>query len=203
MRADLAAAHRFAERRFGLLSIADLRQFDISPHRVVRLVKSGLLVPVHRGVYRLPGSQPPELRALAACLACGRDAVVSHVTGLELWGIRERDSHRLPDVTLPYARRSAKPGISVHRSIHLGPLDVTRLGVIRSPGSDALFRTQRRSSARSGSNAHWTKRFVCASPTRTTSCESSRAERALSRSSHSTGSPTASRRASSNAVGSR
>ena len=49
-------------------------------------VSTGRLLPVHRGVYRAPSSHRClEQDALAACLACGEDAVASHAAAAALF----------------------------------------------------------------------------------------------------------------------
>jgi very-short-patch-repair endonuclease len=74
-------------------------------------VASGRLVLVHRGVYavgHLPRSR--ETAWMAAVLACGRHAVLSHRSAAALWGIRPTAAARA-EVTVPRTsgyRSSAK-----------------------------------------------------------------------------------------------
>src|SRR5215210_883674 len=73
---------------------------DWIQHRLAR----GRLHPVHRGVYAVGR---PELsrfgRWMAAVLACGPDAVLSHASAAALWGVRS-DHGRL-EVIAPNDRR--------------------------------------------------------------------------------------------------
>jgi very-short-patch-repair endonuclease len=73
------------------------------------------LHPVWRGVYALGR---PELTRIglwmAAVLACGPDAVLSHKTAAALWGIRP-DRRTEIEVTVPALSRRRRPGITVHR----------------------------------------------------------------------------------------
>jgi Protein of unknown function (DUF559) len=61
---------------------------------------------------------------MAAVLACGPRAVLSHRSATALHGIR-RDSRTKADVTLPSPSARARPGIEVHRSSTLKPADIT------------------------------------------------------------------------------
>ena len=70
----------------------------------------------------------PDLRLegqfLAAVLACGPEAVLSHRSALRHWGLRDGGTYRI-DVTAPRSVRS-KPGIRLHRPLlHLDALDKT------------------------------------------------------------------------------
>ncbi len=55
---------------------------------------------------------------MAAVLSCGADAVLSHLSGAALWGIREQPGARSGapvDVTVPSQARRRRPGIRLHR----------------------------------------------------------------------------------------
>jgi hypothetical protein len=68
-------------------------------------------------------------RWLAAVLACGSAALLSHRSASELWGIvRSRGSH--VDVTAPHRTRSGQEGIVLHLPRHLDYEDIaTRDGI--------------------------------------------------------------------------
>ncbi|MGH9264346.1 MAG: type IV toxin-antitoxin system AbiEi family antitoxin domain-containing protein, partial [Acidimicrobiales bacterium] len=52
-------------------------------------LESGLLVPMHQGVYRLAGAATTSEQAvLAACMAAGNGAVGSHRSAAALWALR-------------------------------------------------------------------------------------------------------------------
>jgi very-short-patch-repair endonuclease len=73
------------------------------------------LHPIHRGVYAIGyPAQWVESRWMAAVLAAGAEAVLSHRTAGELWGLVPRSS-RQPEVTRPTYFR-AHPRIRGHRS---------------------------------------------------------------------------------------
>lgn len=66
---------------------------------------------------------------MAATLACGERAVLSHRTAADLWGLRPCDTP-LIEVTVPRSGRRACPGITIHRAGALDAQDVTRLDAL-------------------------------------------------------------------------
>jgi very-short-patch-repair endonuclease len=84
---------------------------------IARRVKNGRLHRLHRGVYSVGHTiVPPRGRWLAAVLACGPEAVLSHRSAAALWGLRPTAAARV-DVTVPHTSgfRSTAT-IAVHRS---------------------------------------------------------------------------------------
>ena len=74
-----------------------------------RRARSGRLRRVHRGVYAVGGAVlPREGRWLAAVMACGPGAVLSHVSAAVLWNLLQYDAPH-PEVTAP-ASRHGRPG---------------------------------------------------------------------------------------------
>ena len=59
---------------------------------------------------------------MAAVLAYGAGAVLSHRSAAALWGIRP-SSRRTEDVTSPHGSRATRPGITVHRTRRLAASD--------------------------------------------------------------------------------
>ena len=85
---------------------------------VKRRLRRGGLFRIHRGVYSL--SPPHTLRVeghwMAAVLACGPGAALSHGAAAALWDLR-RPSGTVVDVTVPStAGRARHRGIRLHRS---------------------------------------------------------------------------------------
>jgi hypothetical protein len=74
---------------------------------------------------------------LAAVLACGPDAVLSHRSAAAHWGIRP-DSRGRIDVTAPGRRGRRPSGIDAHRASSLLPIDRT---VVRGVPCTTLART--------------------------------------------------------------
>jgi very-short-patch-repair endonuclease len=100
-----------AERQHGVVSRAQLSELGLGAGAIDHRVRLGRLHPVHRGVYRIGLLTRPG-RWMAAVLACGPGAVLSHLAAAALWGIRQ--SGRI-EVTTPASHRGPK-GVIVHRS---------------------------------------------------------------------------------------
>jgi hypothetical protein len=75
-------------------------------------IARGELIAVHTGVYAVGYLRvEPVARAMAAVLACGESAVLSHDSAAALWGLRRWPD--IPEVTTPdHVRR---PNITTHR----------------------------------------------------------------------------------------
>lgn len=113
-----------AERQWGVVALAQLRDLGVSRGAVEHWQRSGRLRPLHRGVYAVGhAALRAEGRWLAATLACGGRAVLSHASAAALWGIRATQATQI-DVTAPRSR-SARAGIRVHRTRGLAEDDVT------------------------------------------------------------------------------
>ncbi len=119
-----------AARQHGVVSRAQLREAGIPVHAVDHRVKIGDLRPVQRGVYQVGALATPRASEMAAVLACGAGAAVSHGSAARLWGLLRARRTRSPvDVTVPRHRRR-RPGVRVHCAGDLMPADVTRLDAI-------------------------------------------------------------------------
>lgn len=117
-----------ARRRRGLLTIADLNRFAVVGRTRAELLSSGMLVPVHRGVYRLGDYDSSfQQRCLAACLAAP-DAALSGPTAARLWNIRKI---RTDDVHLLAGRRIKLRGVTAHRTDLLTNADIAHRGELR------------------------------------------------------------------------
>jgi hypothetical protein len=66
---------------------------------------------------------------MAAVMACGPNAVLSHRTAAALLGLRATDRSKF-DVTLPGRARRRQPGIDAHSSTTLVETDITRVNNI-------------------------------------------------------------------------
>jgi hypothetical protein len=114
-----------------VVSLSQLQLLGLTRNAVSKRARSGRLTRIHRGVYAV-GHGRLTLRGhwMAAVLAYGPQAVLSHRSAAALHGIRP-DNRPKSDVTV--RRRSARPrpGIVVHRSPSLEPADVTMIDAIR------------------------------------------------------------------------
>jgi very-short-patch-repair endonuclease len=108
----------------GIVSLAQLRALGVSRRAVDHWLQVGRLHRVHRGVYAVGHTAVRrEGRYLAAVLACGPGAVLSHRSAAAHRDLLHSDA-ALIDVTARTSRRGA-PGIRLHRSRCLAARDVT------------------------------------------------------------------------------
>jgi very-short-patch-repair endonuclease len=112
-------------RQHGVVTRRQLLALGLSPKAIEHRLRTGQLRRLWRGVYVVGR---PELtqhgRWMAAVLACGPGALLSHSSAAALWGIRPL--HRGPiEISVPRATDPRQPGIRVHRRSSLRPDDAT------------------------------------------------------------------------------
>jgi len=106
----------------GITTHAQLLNAGFSPDKIHRWVKAGHLIALHRGVYAVGHLPPsPHAKAMAALLACGPTAVLSHRSAAQLWGLIRYDGPI--EVTAANTRR--RSGVVVHRH-RLTEAEITR-----------------------------------------------------------------------------
>jgi predicted transcriptional regulator of viral defense system len=138
-RPDHARLFAIATEQAGYFTTAQARDLGFSSPLLTHHARSGRFVRVARGLYRLrdyPSSPREEL--LAAWLRLAPEAVVSHESALEVFGL----SDIIPELihlTVPRSRRklSRQPGVTLHTTTR--PLDgssvVVRNGMrLTAPG---------------------------------------------------------------------
>lgn len=128
---SFAAAVGVAAGQHAVAALTQLTQVGISPSRVRKWAARRRLHRVHQTVYSLV---PPELltregRWMAAVLACGPGAALSHCTAAALHELRRTDRGRI-DVVIPRRSGRGHPGIDIHRSTSLRPEDRTTVNGI-------------------------------------------------------------------------
>src|SRR5688500_6370863 len=105
---------RLASRAHGVVTRAQLLHAGVTYRQIEERLKSGALLPVHRGVYRVGHLAPSmEARYLAAVLACGDGALLSGRAAAYLLGLL-RGSAPVPEVTTPTKRHVA--GVTTRRA---------------------------------------------------------------------------------------
>jgi hypothetical protein len=105
---------RLARRQHGVVSRRQLIALGIERRVVDRRIERGSLLAIHRGVYAVgQAGLTMEGRWLAAVLACGANAVLSHRSAAQLWGMLPR-SRSVPEATRPTAARR-RSQLTVHR----------------------------------------------------------------------------------------
>jgi very-short-patch-repair endonuclease len=114
---------RIAASQDGLISLDQLRGLGVGKDAASKRVAAGRLYRVHEGVFavRLP-LLSANGKYLAAVLACGEGAVLSHRSAAALWGLRDEPVVRV-DVTAPNRRGRLPVGIRAHRDGSLLPAD--------------------------------------------------------------------------------
>jgi very-short-patch-repair endonuclease len=103
---------RLAGRQHGVVALWQLSALGIEASAVRKRVADGRLKRVHRGVYAV-GQLDRRGHWMAAVLACGEGAVLSHRSAAMLWDLRGTN-RKAVDVTAPGARRRSRPRITVH-----------------------------------------------------------------------------------------
>lgn len=110
-----------AERQHGVIAAPQLYSLGLSETQVRTRAGNGLLHRVHRGVYAMGHARlTSEGRWMAAVLACGEGAVLSHQSAGELWKIRQSRGQASEavsiEVAIPRARGArSRTGLMVHR----------------------------------------------------------------------------------------
>lgn len=114
-----------ASLQHGLITTAQLKKLGISDGAIWRRARRGALHQVYRGVWSV-GHCALSLHArwMAAVLAVGEDAALSHLAAASLWNIWRRS---VDDVHVVAATRHRPiPGIHVHQSRALSAREVRR-----------------------------------------------------------------------------
>ena len=115
---------RLAGRQHGVVARTQLGVLGLDRSAIRRRVRAGTLHPVHDGRVYAIGCDPLSVsgRYLAAVMACGTGAVLSHRSAADLWGLRP-NSWWL-DVTATRGKNRIQ-GIEVHSTRMLTPQDFT------------------------------------------------------------------------------
>lgn len=114
------------QRQQGVAGLAQLVALGIGGTALRKRAQAGRLHRLYRAVYALtpPSLLPLNGRYLAAVLACGPGAALSHRSAADLLGLRKTD--RAPiDVIVPGRTARRHDGIDIHRSTTLTAADTT------------------------------------------------------------------------------
>jgi len=122
-----ASISGLAEGQHGVVALSQLQAMGVSASAVRNRAADGRLYRIHRCVYAV---RHPRLslrgRWMAATLAYGPTAVLSHSSAAVLWGIHGSD-RGMTHVTLPSRDGRSRTGLEVHRSATLTEADVARV----------------------------------------------------------------------------
>lgn len=117
-----------AARQHGVVTFSQLQGAGASRSSVSRRVTAGRLHRVHRGVYAVGHrGLSQQGKWMAAVLAGGEGAVLSHRSAAELWELLPRSRGPI-QVTVPASSggRRKRPGLRIHRSLLPGSAATVR-----------------------------------------------------------------------------
>lgn len=118
-------AWRLAKSQHDVIARSQLLDLGFSPKAIKHRVSSGRLHPIHRGIYAVGRpSLTPHGRWMAAVLACGDGAVLSHSSAAALWRIGF-ESRSVVELSLPSPSRRRRLGLRIHRRPSLQQRDTT------------------------------------------------------------------------------
>lgn len=122
-----AEVGRLAVEQHGVVTLEQLEALGLTGDAIVKRVARGRIHRIHQTVYALtPKLMAQRGHLMAAVLACGPGAVLSHRAAAYLWGLTD-ELPELIDVTAPHRRGRSPAGVAAHRDRSLQPIDKTRL----------------------------------------------------------------------------
>lgn len=116
-----------AARQHGVVSRSQLLEVGVSSSSIARRVRSGYLTSLHAGVYRVGPLEGPRLAEMAAVLAGGPSALLSHGSALRVWGLAAGASKFPLHLTVIGRRDLRRPGLVTHRVVSLRDDERSRL----------------------------------------------------------------------------
>jgi very-short-patch-repair endonuclease len=120
-----AAVHELVKQQHGVVARTQLLALGFTQKAIEHRLASGRLLPIRRGVYAVGRPEVTQRgRWMAAVLACGPKAALSHSSAASLWEISV-SSGRPIEVTVPNGVRCRQRGIAVHTA-GLDPTEITR-----------------------------------------------------------------------------
>lgn len=107
---------QLAARQHGVVTRGQLLEMGLSSSAIVRRGKSGRLRAIHAGVYLAGLVEADAAAEMAAALAGGPSATVSHTSAISLLGLLRMPAPRPVHVSVPGGGRGQRPGIRFHRT---------------------------------------------------------------------------------------
>jgi very-short-patch-repair endonuclease len=118
---------KIAAQRHGVISATQLAAAGLDRQGIHRRAKAGRLHRLHRGVYAVGHTRLSfEGRCMAAVLACGERAVVSHRSAAALWGLLSPAQGPIDVTVTGDGGRDKRVGITIHRLCTLAATSFTR-----------------------------------------------------------------------------
>jgi very-short-patch-repair endonuclease len=116
-----AQAWELVRSQHGVVARRQLLALGMSKAAIEHRLAIGRLRPVHQGVYVVGRRELSRLgQLMAAVLACGPEARLSHRSGAELWELHKRRGGPI-DVAVPSHSNPRRRGIRLHRQASLRP----------------------------------------------------------------------------------
>lgn len=129
-----------AELQHGVISSRQMNECGLSRSRQQDLIRLGILIQVFRGVFAVAGR--PFSRwseAVAASLACGPRAVLSHTTAAAIHAFPAIPDGRLAEVSVGASRHPRPRGVVTHRAATLDRPDIEeRNGILLTSAARTL-----------------------------------------------------------------
>jgi very-short-patch-repair endonuclease len=117
---------RLAQRQHGVVARHQLEAIGLGRGAIAHRIAAGRLHRVHQGVYAVGH---PVLtvngRRMAAVLAAGPGAVLSHASAAALWDIRPTSATRIDISVRSAGGRAKRPGLRIHRTPTLRTDEIT------------------------------------------------------------------------------
>src|SRR3954462_8009241 len=124
---------RRAEGQHGGGAARQLAAIGLSRNAVSARAQAGRLHRVHRGVYAVGHTVlTVNGRRMAAVLAAGPGAALSHASAAALWEIRPTSATRIDVSVRSAGGRSKRPGLRIHRASGLRRNEITEHEGIRA-----------------------------------------------------------------------
>jgi very-short-patch-repair endonuclease len=126
---DDRAVWRLVRSQRGVVARWQLVAHGLTHHAIAHRVQRGRLIRIHRGVYAVGTVQlHPDAFLIAAVLAAGPGAALSHRSAAAKWGIVTRPPPRI-ELSVPADRTRRIDGLVLHRRTGLGTHTTTRHGI--------------------------------------------------------------------------
>jgi hypothetical protein len=117
---------RLAGRQHGVVATRQLSALGLARGGVAARARAGRLHRVHRGVYAVGHTVlTVNGRRMAAVLAAGPGAVLSHASAAALWDIRPTSATRIDISVRSAGGRAKRPGLRIHRTPTLQTDEIT------------------------------------------------------------------------------
>lgn len=114
-----------ARNQHGVVSSEQLREVGYTRQAIFHRIRTGRLHPLHRGVYVVGRPHVTDHgRWMAAVIACGASAVLSHSSAAALWRFGP-EQRGLVELSLPSSSRRSRPGLEIHQRASLRSRDTT------------------------------------------------------------------------------